>query len=236
MSGGARKRLPETAPAQNAGEAIAGGTLVLVVGPSGAGKDTLLDAARGHFRSHPSILFLQRIITRADQTGEAHAVLSESEFARREAEGGFFLAWEAHGLKYGVSADCRDALIAGKTVVVNVSRQIIPAACGLWARTRVIYVNAPKEIRQQRLVARGREPAGSIYERLERAQVFAPPDGDWVSHLDNSGSLADGIAAFNALIAGLLIELADSGAGSGTDGQRPDRRPGRYPRSRNHPR
>ncbi len=186
------------------------GTLILIVGPSGAGKDTLLGGARSRFRDDPTILFLERIITRADQIGEKHTVISESDFARMADTGGFFLAWEAHGLKYGVSADCLHALSAGKTVVVNVSRQIIGAARDLWPNTHVIYVTARIEVRRERLIARGRESADSIDERLRRAQVFDPPEGDWVWMLDNSGNLDEGTARFNRLIADAVNASASS--------------------------
>ena len=105
--------MPEAAPA-------AGGALILIVGPSGAGKDTLLDAAKAHFEGDRSLAFWQRVITRADQTGERHIVATEAEFARVLGEGGFFLAWEAHGLKYGVGLDILDVLRSGKTVVASV--------------------------------------------------------------------------------------------------------------------
>lgn len=181
-----------------------GGVLILVVGPSASGKDTLLDAARAHFRGDPRLSFSQRVITRTDQTGEKHEFVSEAAFARIAAEGGFFLDWEAHGLRYGISGEVLDALQSGRSVVVNVSRQIIPEARAKWPNTHVVSVTASEEVRRSRLLARGRESAADIDARLRRAGVFPPPQGDWVTPVDNSGALADGTARFIAAIGSML--------------------------------
>ncbi len=70
--------------------------LVLVVGPSGAGKDSLLQTAREAFRCDPRIGFARRVITRpADPDGENHEPVSEAEFTARD----FALSWSAHGLR-----------------------------------------------------------------------------------------------------------------------------------------
>jgi ribose 1,5-bisphosphokinase len=199
MSGGEERKLPEPRSA-------AGGVLILVVGPSGAGKDTLLDAAKAQFDGdHPPEVW-RRVITRADQTGERHIVATEVDFARLLGEGGFFLAWEAHGLKYGVGIDILDVLRAGRTVVVSVSRQIISEARAKWPRTHVIYVTARESVRRQRLLARGRESLDGIDERLARGGIFDAPDADWLTRLDNSGALDDSVARFT----GLLARLAKS--------------------------
>jgi phosphonate metabolism protein PhnN/1,5-bisphosphokinase (PRPP-forming) len=177
-----------------------GGTLILVVGPSGAGKDTLLDAARSHFRDDETIVFQRRLITRGDQTGEQHSALSQAEFARREAEGGFFLCWRAHGFDYGIAAEALDKLVAGKTVVLNVSRRIVGEARQKWPRTHVVQVTARPEVLRERLLARGRENSDGIGLRLERAGEIRLGPAEWLSELDNSSDLPSAVARFTALI------------------------------------
>jgi ribose 1,5-bisphosphokinase len=180
-----------------------GGTLVLVVGPSGAGKDTLLNAARAHFDGDKSIVFARRFITRDNQIGEQHAAISKADFARLEAEGGFFLCWRAHGLEYGIGAEVLETLAAGHSVVLNVSRRIIGEARQKWPRTRVIQVTARPDVLRARLLARGRETADGIGRRLERASEISLAPAEWLSELDNSGDLASGAARFTALISRL---------------------------------
>jgi phosphonate metabolism protein PhnN/1,5-bisphosphokinase (PRPP-forming) len=138
--------------------------LVLVVGPSGAGKDTLLTLARKALADDPRFRFVRRVITRpADAGGEDHETVSEAQFATRD----FALSWAAHGLHYGISADIADDIARGVVVVANVSRSIIAQAAARFP-VRVIEVTAPADLLAARLASRGREPPADIAERLAR--------------------------------------------------------------------
>ena len=75
------------------------GRLVLVVGPSGAGKDSLLREAARILAADRHIVFPRRVITRPSHDAtEAHDSLSVADFLEAQAEGRFALSWEAHGL------------------------------------------------------------------------------------------------------------------------------------------
>jgi ribose 1,5-bisphosphokinase len=138
--------------------------LVLVVGPSGAGKDTLLALARQSLANDPRFRFVRRIITRpTDPAGEDHEPVSEAEFTRRD----FALSWQAHGLSYGIPADIAEDLAIGRIVIANVSRGIIEQAASRFP-TRVIEITAPPAILSQRLANRGRETNADIDSRLAR--------------------------------------------------------------------
>jgi ribose 1,5-bisphosphokinase len=172
------------------------GLLCLVVGPSGAGKDTLIAAAERTFSDRPGYVFPKREITRAaDAGGEDHIAVTPEMFAQRKATGCYALSWEAHGLSYGIPASIDDALACGDTVIVNVSRTIIDAARADYLRLRVIFVTAPAGVLIERLVGRGRESTADVAERVARAGIVAPVGRD-VVEISNDGSIADAIAAF----------------------------------------
>lgn len=165
--------------------------LVLVVGPSGAGKDTLLDAAKQALADDPRFHFVRRVITRpADAGGEAHEAVTEEEFARRD----FALQWQAHGLRYGIPADAVDD---NRVAVANVSRTVIAEAVRRFA-ARVIEITAPPAVLAARLGARGREGAADVMERLART-VPLPADVH-VETVINDGSVAEGVARFLAAL------------------------------------
>jgi len=169
------------------------GTLFLVVGPSGAGKDTLIDAARA---ARPDLVVPRRVVTRAGPSpGEAIEPVSEAQFAATEAAGGFALSWRAHGLAYGVPAAMEDALTAGRDVLVNVSRSVVDVARARHAPVRVIVVTARAEVLARRLAARGRESEADVAARLARAEVNMPAGPD-VRVVLNEGTLAEATAAF----------------------------------------
>jgi ribose 1,5-bisphosphokinase len=145
--------------------------LVLVVGPSGAGKDTVLGLARAALAEDRRFRFARRVITRAaDAGGEDHEAVSVEAFSRRS----FALRWQAHGLHYGIPADVTDDLAREVVVVANVSRGVIVEAAARFA-VRVIVVTAPVDILAQRLAARGRETAADVTMRLGRNVPI--PDG-----------------------------------------------------------
>ena len=138
--------------------------LVLVVGPSGAGKDTVLGLAQSALAGDSGFRFVRRVITRAADAGnENHEAVSEADFANRA----FALRWQAHGLHYGIPMDITGDLARGVVVVANVSRKVIGEAAAKFP-VRVIQITAAPEILAQRLTARGRESADNILKRLSR--------------------------------------------------------------------
>lgn len=165
--------------------------LVLVVGPSGAGKDTLLNAARETAATAGKIHFAQRQITRPPTPGEDHAPVDYQTFQARRAAGLYALSWEAHGLAYGISADIAAHLDAGRVVVASVSRSVIAEAATRF-RVRVVEITAPPEVLAARLAARARESAEDIARRLQR-QVPLPEGIERITVMNDS-SIAEGAA------------------------------------------
>ncbi|MGY3450950.1 phosphonate metabolism protein/1,5-bisphosphokinase (PRPP-forming) PhnN [Bradyrhizobium sp. USDA 4353] len=145
------------------------GRLVLVVGPSGAGKDTLLNLARAACAGDDHIVFPQRVVTREASAFEDNLEMSEAAFREALAAGAFALSWDAHGHRYGVPRKLRDDIAAGRTVVVNVSRTVIPAARRDYADVVVVNITAPADVLAERLGKRHRPSDTDIGERLHRS-------------------------------------------------------------------
>jgi ribose 1,5-bisphosphokinase len=150
---------------------IGPGRLVLVVGPSGAGKDTLLAYARSACRDDPDIVFPRRVITRPSSAAEDHDTLSDAGFDQAVGEGAFAFWWSAHGLKYGLPTAIDDDIGAGRTVVCNVSRTVVGSARERCERTSVVLVTAPPDVLAARLAGRERSSDDSLAERVRRAEV-----------------------------------------------------------------
>lgn len=174
------------------------GGIFAIVGPSGAGKDTLMEALAARF---PKVHLVRRVITRAQEAGgERFEGVSEAEFDRRLARGDFALHWPAHGFRYGIPASVRDRLAEGKTVLFNGSRAMLDEAQRAFPGLTVIHVTARPEVLAARLTARGRETQAEIAERLERARLKLP-EGMKMIEIDNSGPLE---AAVDQLAAAVL--------------------------------
>lgn len=169
------------------------GVFVAVVGPSGVGKDTVMEAVRARLAGDPRFVFARRVITRASGGNEDHDTLAPADFTRAAAEGAFALHWKAHGLGYGIPVRYRDAVADGRIVVANLSREAIEEARRVFPRVVVLSITAPREVIARRLAARGRETAAEIEARLARAA--AGPSGPDVVEIDNGGMLDTAVAA-----------------------------------------
>ena len=176
------------------------GRLVLVFGPSGAGKDSVLAAAAASPAAAP-LVFCRREITRpADAGGEHHIAVTWPEFAARRAGGAYLLSWEANGNGYGIPAHYADDLAAGRSVIASVSRTVLADAARLGWPVIALRITAPVAVLAERLARRGRESEAEISARLARAPLAEPATGVVISEIVNDGALEEAVARFLALV------------------------------------
>lgn len=178
--------------------------LVLVVGASGAGKDTLIRLAQARVGHSLPIAFVSREITRPTDARREHVAVTCGQFEQRAEAGYYLLSWAAHGVWYGIPAQARSALRDGLVVVSIASRGAIDEARALPWECHVVEVHAPPSVLRQRLLRRARQDGSGVEGRLARASQFQVR-GQNVHRIDNGGELATSGAAF----CGLLRELAD---------------------------
>jgi ribose 1,5-bisphosphokinase len=157
---------------------IGPGRLVLVVGPSGAGKDTLLRLAQAACVDDHDIVFPRRVVTRESSADEDNVALGPDAFRRAQEQGDFAVHWEAHGHSYALPIDINDDIRAGRAVVANVSRTVIGALRKAYANVVVVAITAPPDALAQRLAARARHSDGNIADRLTRSVSDASANAD----------------------------------------------------------
>ncbi|SNS52988.1 phosphonate metabolism protein/1,5-bisphosphokinase (PRPP-forming) PhnN [Tropicimonas sediminicola] len=173
------------------------GRLFAVVGPSGAGKDTLMAEAK---RRRPDLHVVRRVITRPEVPGgEQFDSVSVEEFQRRKAEGDFALDWEAHGLFYGIPSSIDLAVSEGRDVLFNGSRGVMGRAWEEFPGLSVILVTASVPVLAERLAARGRETRDGMATRLARA-AYEIPYGPPIRVVENNGELEAAVQAFLSVL------------------------------------
>ncbi|MFG0634906.1 phosphonate metabolism protein/1,5-bisphosphokinase (PRPP-forming) PhnN [Pseudomonas sp. xss_2] len=188
------------------------GRLIFLVGPSGSGKDSLIDAARAKLTTH-GVEVARRVITRsAEAKGEsAHGVTPEQFEAMREA-GQFAMYWRANGLAYGIPAQIDRWLETGHHVLVNGSRGYLAEARRRYPNLLAIRLDVAPQVLRQRLLARGRETLEEIERRLQRNAQLAKQDDQSVQVLDNSGTLHKAVMGlFDLLHRQGLLEAVEQG-------------------------
>lgn len=158
--------------------AIGSGRLVLVVGPSGAGKDTLLGLARAACADDRNIVFPRRVITRLASASEENEEVSIGRFQEALTRGDYAMHWEAHGHRYALSRAIDGEIRAGRTVVANVSRTVIGAMRRAYADVLVVLITAPPNVLAERIALRARGSDGKLESRLGRVveDASAAPD------------------------------------------------------------
>lgn len=172
------------------------GRLIAVVGPSGVGKDTVMDAL---CQARPDLHRVKRVITRpTDSGGEDFFGVDRAEFERRKSAGEFALSWGAHDLQYGIPRDVSEVLAAGQDALVNLSRGVLQEADDVFPKVKTIWLTAAPEVLAKRLAGRGRETAEAIAKRLSREGADLPEGLD-ITQVRNDRPLEDTLAEIEAL-------------------------------------
>jgi len=177
------------------------GRLIVVVGPSGAGKDSILKGAANYFHDNPRIDFVRRVITReCDPSSEVHASVTEAQFISLKKRGAFSVSWQANGLYYGLPVEVLAKIAQGQLLIANGSRAAVADLRSTFNPLTIVHVNVTQDVLAERLASRRRETAEQIEQRLHRNQTIIPIEGDDVVTIDNSAARDTAIDEFISLI------------------------------------
>lgn len=181
------------------------GTLILVSGPSGSGKGTLIANLK---KTHPSLTYPVSATTRAPRPGEVagqnYYFLSSAEFDQKIADGAFLEWAEFGGNRYGtLVSEILPALEAGKTVVREVEIQGVESILLKLPRKNVtlIFIGVTDwEVLKARIIQRAPISEVELSLRKERfiEEMHFMKNADVV--VSNDGPIDDTIKAFETAI------------------------------------
>lgn len=177
------------------------GCFIAIVGPSGSGKDTLINWLKARLAGSPDVMFARRTVTRAaDGATEDHDALDREAFAMAEEAGRYAVCWEAHGLRYGIPAETLHHVEKGGVAIANGSRRALGEIGAVFGNLLVVSLSVERHVLALRLAGRGRETAKEIERRLARHDETI--SGDFrVIEIDNSGPVEIAGAAVLELLA-----------------------------------
>lgn len=169
--------------------------MVVVVGPSGAGKDTIISQAWPALKHLGNIHLVKRVVTRpVDPARENHHSVSKDEFRQKSQNGDFSVEWSAHNLLYGIPASTLQQTSNGDILIANGSRAAVNNFRAKYPRCLVILITAPAEVLATRLVKRKAESIDEITNRLKRSVSLNMANCDIV--INNDGKVEQSVKKF----------------------------------------
>lgn len=178
--------------------------LIVISGPSGAGKDAVIARVRGAL---PSAHFAVTATTRPPRPGEREGVdyhfVNDEEYDRLLAEDGFLEHADVYSHRYGVpKAGVRDALSRGQDVIVRVDVQGSRTIKRLVPNALFIFL-APASLEEleERLRRRNTEAEGALRLRLKtaRQEMACQKDFDHVV-VNREDGLDEAVSQITAII------------------------------------
>jgi len=187
-------------------EGAPGALLVIISGPSGVGKDTIIDALRDRPRD-PDYHYVVTCTTRQPRPGEIPGVsyqfLTDEQFEALDEAGELLESADVHGNHYGTPRrEVSDALVAGHDVILKIDVQGAAAVKERVPDALLVFIVPPTlEALFQRLRSRATETADELEIRQRNAAIELARQGDYDQVVVNeTGEIARTAAEIEAII------------------------------------
>lgn len=168
------------------------GTLYLIVGPTGSGKQALVDAV---LQSRPDIRRAPLIVSAPNnQNMCAVGAISPERFLDLMRRGAFALQWDCDGVRYGLTHESTRQLEDGQSLILCGDTLLIEKAREVYPTVRVIYITARMDILRRRLTSMAYGSDVEIDMHLAQSERMRPKDREIVT-VDTSDSIAAGAKA-----------------------------------------
>jgi len=167
------------------------GTVFVIVGPSGSGKDTLINWLRAELQDRKEIQFVRRIVTRPSDKGhEDHDTMELAQFLSAKEAGAFATTWQAHDLHYAIPASAKDHVDQGGLAILNGARRALGQLEAAFARLQIIHLDVDPAILAGRLTNRGRNSDTNLSARLAQQKLYFQAKTP-IIHVPNNGPAAE---------------------------------------------
>jgi ribose 1,5-bisphosphokinase len=166
--------------------------LIYVVGPSGAGKDSLMRWLRERSVRQPRLHWARRTVTRPSHDSSTGDIsLDEASFSKTVLAGGFALQWQANGLRYGIPHEELTPILTQQWVFINGSRAHLETCAARYPGMTILHITADPAVLRQRLLQRGRESQTMVETRIQRAPLLAAPAQSILMEVFNNSDIEE---------------------------------------------
>lgn len=182
------------------------GKLYVVTGPSGAGKDSLIERARNSGVSFGSVTTTStRPMRDVESEGNPYYFITHAQFEEKIAAGEMIEWAEVYGNYYGSTRDEVQRVRANhKVVIIKVDPQGARTFKEMIPDAVTIFIAPPSfEILKIRLISRDQDPADVIESRLMSAKSELEHVDQWDHVIVNQeGKLDQAVKQLNEIIQG----------------------------------
>ncbi len=157
------------------------GLLVVVSGPSGAGKTTVVERLRAREGFARAVTATTRAPRPGEMDGVDYRFLSEEEFRARVARGEFLEYAVVHGNLYGTPRQGVEEILArGDVCLLSIDVQGAAQVRGRVEPALFLFVKTPDEAElERRLRGRGTETDEAVRRRLRNAREELAREGEF---------------------------------------------------------
>lgn len=163
----------------------------MIIGPSGSGKDTVINWLRAMLKDRHDVLFVRRIVTRpADNDHEDHDTMTLEQFLESNASGAFAVTWQAHDLHYAIPVSVRKHVEQGGLAILNGARRALGNLETAFSNLQIIHLDVDPAILASRLANRGRNSDTDLSVRLAQQELGFQAKTP-IIHVANNGPVAE---------------------------------------------
>ena len=184
--------------------------LLVVSGPSGAGKDSLVEGLR---RLEPELAYSVSATTRPPRPGERDGIhyhfVDRGAFQHMQEEGGFLETRQYAGNLYGTPKRFIDACLAeGRDLVMKPEVNGALAVKRAYPQAVLVFLTVPSpDVLRQRLAQRSTETPQTIDERIAIARGEAEAMGHY-EYLIVNDDLETALAQLHAILTAERLKVA----------------------------
>lgn len=143
--------------------------LIVFIGASGSGKDTLLVKCRDQILAEDlNVHIVERWISRDHDETEQFRSITVNQFEQAIKEDVFALHWRIYGNCYGVPRSEIDPYLKKGIVLLNISRAELSNLKKLYPHARVVLIEVTSKLAEERIKRRNRDRGEMLDERLTR--------------------------------------------------------------------
>jgi guanylate kinase len=188
-------------------EGRAGAQLVIISGPSGVGKDSIIAAMKQRTPEHPRhyVITCTTRRRREDEIDEvSYLFVSPEDFARLRDADHLLEASEVHGNWYGTPRDqVQSALASGRDAILKIDVQGAHKVRAAVPGALLVFVVPPSiEVLRERLIGRNTEASDDLERRFRDASDELARQGEYDHVVINETDLIERTAqAIEGIIA-----------------------------------